>query len=131
MIDFKECKKIAIIGLSPDPSKPSYQVALYLQKHHYEIFPVYPKPQIILGKLAIQELRDLQNLEIDWVVIFRKSQACLPLVKEILSLHLPTLKGIWLQLGIINDEAKELAIQNGLSFIQDRCIKIEREKNEN
>lgn len=133
MIDFKECKRIAIIGLSPDPSKPSHQVALYLQKHHYEIFPIYPKPQIILGKMAMQELKELQNLEIDWIVIFRKSQACLPLVEEIISLKLPSLKGIWLQLGIINDQAKDLAIQHKLSFIQDRCIKIEieRAKNEN
>lgn len=131
MIDFKQCKKIAIIGLSPDPSKPSYQVALYLQKHQYEIFPFYPKPQMILGKMAMQNLNNLEGLEIDWIVVFRKSQACLPLVREILSLHLPTLKGIWLQLGIINEEARELAIQNGLSFIQDRCIKIEREKHEN
>lgn len=130
MIDFKQCKKIAIIGLSPNPAKPSHQVALYLQKHQYEIFPFYPKPQMILGKIAKQDLASLEGLEIDWIVIFRKSEACLPLVEEILKLHLPTLKGIWLQLGIINEEAKKLVIQNGLSFIQDRCIKIERERNE-
>lgn len=131
MIDFKKCKRIAIVGLSPDPAKPSYQVALYLQKHQYEIFPIYPKSQMILGKMAMQNLASLKGLDIDWIVIFRKSEACLPLVEEIISLHLPSLKGIWLQLGIINDEAKELAMQNGLSFVQDRCIKIERERNEN
>lgn len=131
MIDFQQCRKIAIIGLSPDPTKPSHQVALYLQKHQYEIFPFYPKSQMILGKMAMQNLSNLEELEIDWIVIFRKSEACLPLVEEIIKLHLPTLKGIWLQLGIINEEAKKLAIANGLSFIQDRCIKIERERNEN
>lgn len=130
MIDFASIKKIAIIGLSPNPSKPSHQVGLYLQKQAYEIFPIYPKAQKILGKIATQDIKELQGVDLDWIVIFRKSEACLELTQSIISLNFPSLKGIWLQLGIHNDAARTLALENGLQFVQNRCIKIERERYE-
>lgn len=131
MIDFVSIKKIAIIGLSPNPNKPSHQVGLYLQKQGYEIFPIYPKSQKILDKMAKQDIKELEGIDLDWIVIFRKSEACLELVQSIISLNFPSLKGIWLQLGIQNDNAKTLALKNGLQFVQNHCIKIEREKYEN
>ncbi|WP_027326953.1 CoA-binding protein [Helicobacter pametensis] len=131
MIDFDNIKHIAIIGLSPNPDKPSHQVALYLQSKGYEIFPIYPKPQIILGKMALPNIQSLANLPIEWVVVFRKSELCEQITQEIIALHSPSIKGIWLQLGIKNPQAQALALQHGLEFVQDHCIKIEREKYEN
>lgn len=130
MIDFKNIRNIAIIGLSPNPDKPSHQVALFLQNKGYNIFPIYPKPQIILGKMAMQDIAELKTLQIDWIVIFRKSELCETLTQEIIDLSL-NIKGIWLQLGIQNTNAKRLALKNGLQFVQNKCIKIEREKYEN
>lgn len=127
MINFKEIKNIAIVGLSPNPDKPSHQVGLYLQNQGYNIFPIYPKPQKILGIQTLQTIQELKHLPIDWVVIFRKSEACEILVQEIIDLHSPSIQGVWLQLGIQNAKARDLALKNGLDFIQNRCIKIERE----
>ncbi|MCE3047179.1 CoA-binding protein [Helicobacter kayseriensis] len=127
MINFKKLKNIAIVGLSPNPDKPSYQVGLYLQNQGYNIFPIYPKTQKILGIQALQTIQDLKHLPIEWVVIFRKSEVCEMLVQEIIDLHSPSIQGVWLQLGIQNTKAKDLALKNGLEFVQNRCIKIERE----
>lgn len=131
MIDFYNIKNIAIVGLSPNPDKPSYQVAHYLLQKGYDIFPIYPKPLMIFGKIAMQNISDLKDFPIDWVVIFRKSEVCDILTQEIINLHSKSIKGIWLQLGIQNQKAQALALENGLQFVQNHCIKIEREKYEN
>lgn len=121
----KNSKVIAIVGLSPLPSKPSFQVASYLKDRGYQIIPIYPKRIQILGIKAYTSIDQIQE-KVDIFVIFRSSQKCLEVVQEILSSHQP--KAIWLQLGIFNHEAQKLAESKNIQFIQDRCIKIEREK---
>ncbi|WP_305862351.1 CoA-binding protein [Helicobacter cholecystus] len=123
----KISKNIAIIGLSPLPSKPSFQVASYLQTKGYKIFPIYPRGEEILGEKVYKDLDELQE-EMDIFLIFRNGEKCYTITQEILSSFKP--KAIWLQLGICNQEAKALAVQKGVMFVQDCCIKIEREKYE-
>lgn len=123
----KIAKNIAIVGLSPLPSKPSFQVAAYLQTKGYKIFPIYPRGGEILGERVYREISEIEK-EIDIFVIFRIGEKCYTITQEILSLHKP--KAIWLQLGIRNHHAEALAVQRGVMFVQDCCIKIEREKYE-
>ncbi|HIY44028.1 MAG TPA: CoA-binding protein [Candidatus Helicobacter avistercoris] len=123
----RDSHTIAIVGLSPIPSKPSYQVALYLQQKGYKIIPVYPRGGEILGERVYKSIKEIKE-SVDIFVIFRSGEKCYTITQEILSTHSP--KAIWLQLGIINDEAKALAESQGVRFVQDCCIKIQREKNE-
>lgn len=123
----KNSKNIAIMGLSPLPSKASFQVASYLQNKGYKIFPLYPREGEILEERVYQDVSEIEE-EIDIFVIFRKGEKCYTITQNILSLHKP--KAIWLQLGIHNSEAEALAIQRGVMFVQNCCIKIEREKYE-
>lgn len=123
----KNSKTLCIIGLSPISSKPSFQVASYLQSKGYKIIPVYPRGGVILGERAYQNIAEIKE-SVDIFVIFRSSEKCYTITQEILSFHSP--KAIWLQLGIVNEEAKNLARSAGVEFVQNRCIKIEREQYE-
>lgn len=122
-----QSKNIAIVGLSPNPSKDSYHVGVYLQKKGYKIFPVYPKENEILGEKVYRELKDIKA-HIDIVVVFRKGEKCLEVTQEVIKYL--NVKAIWLQLGITSKASKKLAKQNKISFVQNRCIKLERDKYE-
>lgn len=121
-----ESKNIAIIGLSPNPAKESYQVASYLQEMGYKIFPIYPKADEILGQRVYRSIEELKGENIDIAVIFRGGHRCFGETQEILK-HLKV-KAIWLQLGITDKASKKLARSKRVGFVQNRCIKIEREK---
>jgi uncharacterized protein len=115
---------VAVVGLSPDQHKPSNEVARYLQRKGYRIIPVNPTQDMILGEKAYKSLVDIQE-EIDIVDIFRKPDEVIPLVREALQIR-P--RAIWLQLGVRNDEAKELVEKSGIPFIMDRCVKQEHSR---
>ena len=119
---FNTIKTIAIIGLSPDASKPSNRVAAYLQDQGYTIIPVYPKEDTILGQKVFRTL-DSIDTQVDCVTIFRKPEACLPIVKE--AIKLQGLKAVWMQEGIVNNEAADIATQKGLQVVQNKCMMIE------
>lgn len=122
----KMASTIAVVGLSPKENRPSNMVGRYLLEAGYTIYPVNPGQSEILGEKCYPDLRSLP-LSVDIVDIFRKSEEILPIVKEIISL--PALpKGIWMQQGIRNDEAAELARSKGIVVVMDRCIKVEHEK---
>ncbi|AQW82220.1 CoA-binding protein [Campylobacter pinnipediorum] len=122
MFEFiNEAKNIAIVGLSPDENKDSNMVASYLQKQDFKIYPIYPKMDEILGEKVYRSLNEIQD-NIDIVVMFRKAEFAETLVDEVIQKGAKTL---WLQLDIINDKAKEKALQNNINFVQNRCIKIE------
>ncbi|KGI55982.1 hypothetical protein LR59_02210 [Campylobacter sp. MIT 97-5078] len=120
----KNCKKVAVVGLSPDESKPSHYVSKCLQEHGFEIFPIYPKELMLFDKLAVPSLEDI-NEKVDLVLMFRKGEFAdelLPIVKK------KGIKNFWLQLGITNERVKEECKKAGIYFVQDRCMKIELEK---
>ena len=117
-------KNIAVVGLSPDESKPSNEVAKFLIKRGFNVFPVYPKFDEILGRKVYRNLTQIDQ-DIDIAVMFRKGEFASELVKDAVKKGVKTL---WLQLGITNDEAGAVARENGINFVQDKCIKIELQR---
>ena len=118
-------KTIAVVGVSANTSRPSYFVFKYLSERGYRMIPVNPglAGQPLLGRTAYATLADVPE-PVDMVDVFRASQHVLPVVVEALKLR-PRPRVIWMQLGIRNDEAAELAEANGLMVVMDRCPKIE------
>ncbi len=114
-------QNIAIVGLSDSPLKPSFGVANYLLSAGFHIFPVNPKYDTLLGQKCYQSLRDIKE-QIDIVDIFRRPEHILPIVEEAIDIGSGT---VWMQLGIMNEEAAQLARNAGLNVIMDKCIKIE------
>lgn len=117
-------KNIAVVGLSPDESKPSNEVAKFLIERGFNVFPVYPKFDEILGRKVYRNLTQIDE-NIDIAVMFRKGEFASELVKDAVKKGVKTL---WLQLGITNDEAGAIARENGINFVQDKCIKIELQR---
>ena len=114
-------KNIAVVGLSPDESKPSNEVAKFLIERGFNVFPIYPKFDEILGRRVYRNLTQIHE-DIDIAVMFRKGEFASELVKDAVKKGVKTL---WLQLGITNDAAGAIARENGINFVQDKCIKIE------
>jgi len=122
---FDRVRTIAIIGLSPDASKPSHQVAAYLQKAGFRIIPIYPKEEYILGEKVYRSLKEVE-IPIDMVDMFRKPEVAEVIVEQLKERK--EVKCLWLQLGIRNDVAAQKASQMGLTVVQDRCTKIEHQR---
>lgn len=121
----KVANTIAIVGLSPKEDRPSNMVGRYLIAAGFTVYPINPGQNEILGNKCYPALRDLP-FAIDIVDIFRKSEDVLPIVVEVLALqNLP--KAIWMQKGIKNEEAAELARNRGIMVVMDRCIKVDHE----
>lgn len=114
-------KNIAIVGLSPDESKASNMIGKYLLEQKFNIFPIYPKFDTILNQKVYRDLDDI-NTQIDIVVMFRKGVYAKNLLQKCIQHNIKTL---WLQLGITNYEASQIAKEKGINFIQDKCIMIE------
>lgn len=126
----KRSHTIAIVGLSANESRPSHEVAQYLQRNGYRIIPVNPAyaGTHILEEYCYASLQDAASalskdkIKIDIVDCFRKSDAILPIVDEAIAIGAPCL---WMQLGVVNEEAANKASTHGLDVVMDRCIKIE------
>ena len=119
-----ESKNIAVVGLSRSPEKESHKVASYLQERGYDIIPINPSGETILGKKACKRITEIRK-PIDIVDVFRPAQECEEIARQALKLK-P--KIVWLQLGIENGKAKEICKKNGIVFVQDKCIKIEHKR---
>jgi len=117
----KSSKIIAMVGLSPKADKPSNRVAEYLKAHGYRVIPVNPQYDEILGEKSYKTLSDIPE-NVDVVDIFMRAENVIPVVEEAVTMK-P--KAIWLQLGIVNDEARVIAEKGGVDFVQDLCIKLE------
>lgn len=117
----ENARNIAIVGLSPDENKDSNKVARYLISKNYKIFPIYPKENEILGFKVYRNLSEIME-KIDIVVMFRKAEFADELIDEVIAKKVPN---FWLQLGIINENAHQKAVQNGINFVQNKCIMIE------
>jgi predicted CoA-binding protein len=123
----KNCRTVAMVGLSPKAHRESYHVAAYMQAQGWRIVPVNPvaaaSAEPILGEKVYASLADAARHEkIDLVDVFRNSEDVPPVVDEAIALQMPA---IWLQLGISNDAALAKAQAAGLVAVQDRCLKIE------
>ena len=119
---FKNTKTIAIAGLSPDASKASNMVAVYLQSAGFKIIPVYPKEDTILGEKVYRNISEIP-FKIDMVDIFRKPDAIAEIIDEAIARG--DVDTVWTQLGLVNNEAAALAKEAGLKVVQNKCTKIE------
>ena len=119
---FENTKTIAVLGLSPDPSKASHRVAKYLKDQGFKIVPVYPKEDEILGEKVYRSLGEIP-FAVDMVDVFRKPNALMAVAEATLARG--DIKFFWAQQGIVNNEAAELVEKAGLKVVQNRCTMVE------
>ncbi len=115
---------VAIVGLSPKPDRPSYRVASYLKGKGYKIIPVNPGAEEILGVPSYPDLSSVPE-PVDVVDIFRRSEEVPAIVKEAIEIGA---KAVWMQEGVINNEAAARAEEAGLPVVMDRCMLKEHQK---
>ena len=113
-----EAKTIAVVGISSDPSRPSYSVSRYMQLNGYRIIPVNPNETSVLGEKAYASLDDISE-KIDLVDIFRRSDQAGQHVDEAIRIGAG---GVWLQEGVVDEAAARRALGAGLQVVMDRCI---------
>jgi len=119
----RRARTIAVVGLSPKPSRPSNSVARYLQRAGYRIIPVNPGHAEILGEPSYPTLgAAARDQALDVVDVFRRSEHAGVVVDEAIALH-PLL--IWLQQGVVDAEAQARAEAEGVPFVMDRCLAVE------
>ena len=114
-------KTIAVVGLSAQWYRPSYFAAKYMQDHGYRIIPVNPKYAEVLGEKSYPDLRSIPQ-PVDLVDCFRKTQEIPALADEAIAIGA---KALWMQLGIVNEQAAQRADAAGLDVVMNRCVKIE------
>ncbi len=120
----RDSKAIAVVGLSPNPTRPSYGVASYLKDRGYRIIPVNPKAEEILGERSYPDLPSITE-EVDVVDIFRRPEEVPPVVEEAIRIGA---KVVWMQEGIVNEEAATRAREAGLMVVMDRCMAREHRR---
>ena len=116
-------KTIAVVGLSPRPDRPSYQVAEYLRDAGYRIVPVNPTVEEVLGEKSYPDLKSFPGI-IDVVDVFRRPGDVMPVVEDAIEVGAGY---VWMQEGIVNEAAAEKAKAVGIPVVMDRCIKKEHE----
>jgi predicted CoA-binding protein len=110
---------VAIVGLSSNPERPSHAVGKYLKEHGYLIIPVNPGEKTILGETCYPDLAAIPE-KIDVVDIFRKPEDVLPIVRQAIKIGA---KAVWMQEGVINEEAAAEARRTGLKVVMDMCMR--------
>jgi uncharacterized protein len=124
----RDARTIAVVGLSPDPTRPSHGVARALQRFGYRVIPVNPLVEMVLGEPAVASLAQLPEVleadeHVDIVDVFRRPGYVAGIVEECIHLGLPA---IWLQEGVIDRSAAERAAAAGIFTVMDRCLFKER-----
>jgi len=114
-------KRIAIVGLSPNELRASYFVGYYLRRHGYEVVPVNPREESILGVRSYPSLSDVPE-PVDVVDVFRAPDAVPEIAREAVAAGAGAL---WLQYGVISPQGAQIAVEGGLDVVMDRCMKVE------
>lgn len=114
----RNSKRVAVVGMSSKPERPSHGVAKTLIERGYDVIPVNPTEDEILGRKSYASLSDIEGA-IDLVDVFRRSEATDPIIDEAIEIGA---KAIWLQEGIRNDEGAKRAADKDITFVQDRCV---------
>ena len=124
IIEILNLKKVAVIGMSKHQEKAAHFVPKYLSENGFDIIPVNPNSDKILNKKCYKEINDIKD-DIDIVDVFRPSEDVLPFVKEAIK---KKPKVIWLQEGIHNEEAENLAREHGIDVVFNRCMLAEHQR---
>lgn len=124
----QQARTIAVVGLSDNPQRPSYDVASTLRDYGYRVIPVSPSLAVWEGIRAIPDLDHLSDVlgtaeRPDIVNVFRQPQHVDQIVDDCIRLQLPA---VWLQLGVIDEAAAQRAVDAGIAVVMNRCIKVER-----
>jgi predicted CoA-binding protein len=114
-------RRIAVVGASADPSRDSHRAVSYLLAAGFDVTPVNPKVDQVLGRKAYPSLLEV-GTPIDTVVCFRRSEDILPIAQQAISIGA---KNLWMQLGVVNQEARVLAEAAGLRVVMNRCIMVD------
>jgi uncharacterized protein len=114
----KQVRTIAVVGLSPNPARPSHRIARALKQRGYRIIPVRPLVTDVLDEKAYARLDEIGE-KVDLVNVFRSADTLMPIIDDCLRLGLPRL---WIQEGIVNEEAARHARDGGIEVVMDRCI---------
>ena len=112
-----ECRTIAVVGLSSDPSRPSHGVSGYMRRQGYRVIPVNPNETEVFGEKAYPDLAAVPE-KIDLVDVFRRSDEAGKAVDDAIAVGA---KAVWLQEGVIDDAAAQRAVDAGLMVVMDRC----------
>ena len=115
---FEESQTIAVVGASPDPSRAGNYIPAYLQSRGYRIIPVNPNCDEVLGQRCYDSLEDIPE-PVDCVEVFRRPEYTPDVARQAVAIGA---KSLWLQLGIINDDARRIAEEGGLLFVQNECM---------
>lgn len=116
-------RTVAVVGLSPKPHRDSYEVAQYMQSHGWRIIPINPNASQILGETVYPSLQEAaRHHSIELVNVFRNSADVPPVVIDAIAVGA---KAIWMQLGVVHEEAAQKARAAGLAVVQDKCLKVE------
>jgi predicted CoA-binding protein len=121
LVDIKEIfsmQTIAVVGMSPKPERPSHYVSMYMKEQGYNIIPVNPGHDEIAGIKCYPSLKEISE-PVDVVDVFRRSEYILPIAESAINIKA---KALWLQDGVINHEAAELANNSGLIVVMDDCM---------
>ncbi len=114
-------RKIAVVGISAKPYRDSHNIALFMKNHGCKIFPVNPNYDTVLGRPCYPSLLDIP-VKIELVDIFRRSETVMPVIEEAIQIGA---KAVWMQLGVINNDAAQKGLAAGLEVVMDRCWKVE------
>jgi predicted CoA-binding protein len=117
-----EAKVIAVVGASREAWKPSHSVPLQMIRHGWRIIPVNPFAEDIFGLPTFKTLADIGE-PVDLVDIFRPAADAVDIVRQAVAIKAPA---VWLQSGIVSAEARKIAIDAGIDYVEDRCLAVER-----
>jgi predicted CoA-binding protein len=117
-----EARVIAVVGASRDPAKPAHSVPLQMLRHGWRIIPVNPFADEVFGVRAYQTLADIEE-PVDLVDIFRPAADAVDVVRQAVAIKAPA---VWLQSGIVSAEARRIATEAGIDYVEDRCLAVER-----
>ncbi len=113
-------KTLAVVGLSSDPSRPSYRVSAYMQREGYKIIPVNPTETEVLGERCYPSLAEVPG-PVEFVDVFRRAESCPEVARDAVA---KGAKVLWLQQGIVSPEARRIAEDAGLDYVEDRCVMV-------
>jgi predicted CoA-binding protein len=117
----ERARRIAVVGLSPKPFRDSNRVAIYLQERGYEVVPVYPREEQILGQTVYRRVQDIPE-PVDLVNAFRRSEGLPEVFDDVLAAAAPA---VWTQLGCVDEEGARRAREAGVTVVMNRCVMVD------